>query len=150
MQTRKEQLIQLIDEARAEMDDALSNIDQNRQIYTIWSVKELVAHLVGWYDVVIESIKAHAQGHIPATPTTLGIDHYNAQTVADQKMLPYEHIYNKRHLLLDQIKQAILDLTSERLDAEMVFPWGPQGTLLQLVTILSEHKKEHAADLRKL
>ena len=86
MQSQREQLILLIDEARAEMETALADFDQNHQIYPAWTVKELVAHLVGWYDAVIASLKAHAEGDVPATPANRGIDHYNAQTACKASM----------------------------------------------------------------
>ena len=146
----KEQLIEQIDQGRQEMEAALAAFDRERYIYPEWTVKELVAHLVGWYDAVIASLHAHAQGDAPATPASRGINHYNAQTVEERSTLPYEHILKEWQLSLEQVKQAILEMPPERFEMLMVFPWGPSGSIEQLVSIFAEHEKEHAADIRNL
>jgi len=140
----------LIDEGRAEMESALADFDQNKNIYPTWTVKDVISHLVGWYDAVIASLKAHNAGDIPATPATLGIDHYNASTVSERQRLPYEQIYKEWELSLEQIKQAILEMPAERFDVEMVYPWGPRGSVSQLVKIFAYHEMEHATDIRNM
>lgn len=146
----KTQIIAEIDSAREIMEAALADFDKNRDIYTSWTAKELVAHLVGWYDVVIPSLHAHASGETPATPVTQGIDHHNAQTVAKREALSYEQIVREWHHSLDQFKQAVKEMPDNRFLEPMVYPWGSRGTVRQFVLIFTDHEREHAEDIRML
>lgn len=42
--------------------------DQTKEIYRDWRLKEFLAHMSGWDDAVIESLRAHADGTAFATP----------------------------------------------------------------------------------
>jgi hypothetical protein len=66
---RKDQTLSALAEARQNIFDAVSNIsDQNQDLIFlgIWSVRDLLAHLVGWDYTNINAIKSMMKGEIPA------------------------------------------------------------------------------------
>jgi hypothetical protein len=146
----KQNLINQIEISRAKMVTQLDKIDLNREIYPLWTIREMLAHLSGWDDAVIAFIKSLLEGSEPATPAALGVDYYNAQTVATREGLDYDHIYREylqtRTVLLDLLRS----LPEEQIHATYVLPWGDPGTVVDIVHIFGPHEEEHAEDVAKI
>jgi len=148
---KRQILIERLETSRAMMIAHLEEIDKNRKIYPLWTVREILAHLSGWDDATIGFIRDLMAGREPATPAARGLDVYNAETVATREGLDYDHIYREyietRRVLLDLIRQ----MPEEMVTQVATLPWGGKGTLEQIVLeIFGEHEEEHAEDVHKL
>lgn len=146
----REALIQRYESSRAKMIAHLDEIDRNRKIYPLWTVREIIAHLSGWDDATIAFVRSVTAGSIPATPAVRGIDVYNDETVATREGLDYDHIYREyvetRKVLLELIRTMPEDKVTEK----YILPWGDEGTLVDMVDTFEEHEIEHAEDVRKI
>jgi hypothetical protein len=140
-------LIQSLDDARAELKAVLADIDAYQEIYPHWTLKELNAHLAGWDDAVASSLRAHAGGQDPATPATLGIDVYNAESVETREALALEQILAECDLAREQLKAAIRALTPDKFQARLLVPWGQVMSVTRLVQVFIEHDREHAEEI---
>ncbi|MBI3174570.1 MAG: ClbS/DfsB family four-helix bundle protein [Chloroflexi bacterium] len=148
---KRQTLIERLETSRAMMIAHLEEIDKNRKIYPLWTVREILAHLSGWDDATIGFIRDLMAGREPATPAARGLDVYNAETVATREGLSYDQIYREyietRRVLLDLIRQ----MPEEMVTQVATLPWGDKGTLEQIVLeIFGEHEEEHAEDVHKL
>ncbi len=147
---QREELIETLNRARNTMLPLLAEIDLNRKIYPLWTIREMLAHLSGWDDAVIAFMNSLIAGNIPATPAARGIDVYNAETVATREGLDYDHIYRE----YIQTRKVVLDLLEkipeEKITQEYILPWGDPGTLVDIINIFGPHEEEHAHDLAKL
>ncbi|MBU0493219.1 MAG: DinB family protein [Chloroflexi bacterium] len=146
----KARLIEELDRSRAELWAALAGLDQQYEIYPNWTIKHLLAHLAGWDDATIATLRAHAVGEEPATPAVYGIDVYNAQSVEERVALSYEQVVQECNLTREQVKAAIRDLPPAKMDERLVTAWGPKTTVDRLVRTFVEHEKEHAHEIREL
>ncbi|MCP4543179.1 MAG: DinB family protein [Chloroflexi bacterium] len=146
----KTRLIQKLDVSRAKIKAALADIDQQTEIYPTWTIKHILAHIAGWDDAAIASLRAHAGGDKPATPATEGIDAYNEASVATREALSYDRIAREWELARDQFKDAIREMPPEKLAEPLLFPWGETGTVAQIVHIFAHHENGHAEEIRQL
>lgn len=144
------QLLQELDEARAKMREITTLTGENTEIYAPWKMKEVLAHLTGWDDATIAALQAHARGEVPTTPAERGIDFYNAQTVSTREELPYAHIVREWEKTRELLKQVLCDLPEEKFAEPLIYPWGPTGTVPQIVRIMIHHEHEHADEIRGL
>lgn len=147
----RDELVARLERSRAMMIACLDEIDRNRKIYPLWTVREILAHLSGWDDATIAFIRTILEGGQPGlTLAAQGIDVYNAETVSTREGLSYDHIYREyletRRALLDLIRQ----MPEERITQEYVLPWGGYGTLVNMVNIFAPHEEQHAEDVRKI
>lgn len=147
----RDELVARLERSRAMMIACLDEIDRNRKIYPLWTVREILAHLSGWDDATIAFIRTILEGGQPGlTLAAQGIDVYNAETVSTREGLSYDHIYREyletRRALLDLIRQ----MPEERITQEYVLPWGGYGTLVDMVNIFAPHEEQHAEDVRKI
>ena len=143
-------LIQRLDEAREKMRAVLVDIDTQMEIYPNWTIKHVLAHIAGWDDASIASLRAHITGDEPGTPAALGIDFYNAQSVATRESLNYDQIVQEWELAREQLKTIINELPADKLKEPLLFAWGHKGTVAQLVAIFAHHEESHTEDVRKL
>jgi len=145
-----ETLVDRLEASREKMTAHLNQIDRDRKIYPLWTIREILAHLSGWDDSTIAFIHAVVAGKIPPTPATRGIDVYNAETVTTREGLDYDHVYREyletRRVLLDEIRK----LPENKLTEKSYLPWGEQGSLVDLIDIFASHEETHADDVEKI
>ena len=147
----KDQLIQWLEESHKKIEQIVSQIDQNQEVYPNWTIREVLAHFTGWDDAVIASLKSHAAGGVPTVVAERGLDVYNAATVAEREALSFEHIYREWQHTHEQLKIAIRDLPPEKMEEAIVFPWGQTGNLEDLVIgLTTEHEVSHTKDIHAL
>lgn len=149
MATKKE-LINWLEESHQKIEQLVDQVDRNQEIYPDWTVREILAHLTGWDDAVLASLKSHTAGGVPTVVAERGPDAYNASTVTERETLSYEHIYREWQTTHEQLKIAIRDLPPEKMDEEIVFPWGQTGNIEDLVVgLTTEHEVSHAKDIEE-
>ncbi len=148
--SKREELIEILVRSRKKMVEQLDEIDKNREIYPLWTIREMLAHLSGWDDAVIAFFHSLEEGNTPATPAARGVDVYNAETVATREGLDYDHIYREyfetRKILLEMLSK----LPEEKITQEFILPWGDRGTVVDIVDIFGPHEEEHAEDVEKI
>jgi hypothetical protein len=147
----KNELIAWLEESHIKMEALVAQIDCDSEIYPGWTIREILAHFTGWDDAVLASLKSHAAGGIPVVVAQHGPDAYNSATVTEREALSYEHIYREWQTTHEQLKIAIRDLPPEKMDTDIVFPWGQTGNVEDLVIgLTTEHEVSHAKDIEAL
>ncbi len=147
----KDELIAWLEESHAKMEAVVAQVDCDTEIYPGWTIREVLAHLTGWDDAVLTSLKSHAAGGIPVVVAQHGPDAYNAATVTERETLSYDHIYREWQTTHEQLKIAIRDLSPDKMNEQIVFPWGQAGNVEDLVIgLTTEHEVSHAKDIENL
>jgi hypothetical protein len=147
---QRDELIAILEHSRTKMMAHLDEIDKDRRIYPLWTIREMLAHLSGWDDAVIAFIQSLMAGKIPATPAARGMDVYNAETVATREGLDYDHIYREYLQTRKVLLQLLREVPDEKVTAQYILPWGEPGTLVDIINIFGPHEVEHAEDVEKL
>jgi hypothetical protein len=145
----KVRLIEVLDAARKRMHKVIAKIDKQREIYPGWTLKHFLAHLTGWDDALVVSLRHHAAGE-PGTPAYRGIDDYNAQTVAEREAFDYEHIFAEWEQTHRELKSIVLEMPVSRFYETLVYPWGGEGTINKLIKDMAAHELEHAEEIERL
>ena len=136
-------------ETRRLLNDLDAVQGANRELYPTWTVKELLAHLTGWDDACIATLRALAGGTAPATPASHGFDSFNAATVLAREALPLQQVIQEWEATRSEFLQVLQDLPEEKAESDFVYPWGPKGGLAGFVEIFVEHELEHAEEIRR-
>lgn len=149
MEERTE-LIHQLEEARQELRAALEGIKSEMEICPGWTSKELLAHIAGWDQVTIPSLRAHARGIEPDASATGDFDLVNVQLIETYQALSHSRMAGECERVRDELKTAIEEMPEERLAEPFLFPWGERGTVAELVAILAGHDREHAQEIQAL
>lgn len=140
-------LIQRLQEKREVIEALLDKAPKDKEIYTGWTIKELVAHMSGWDDAIIEALQAHAQNEPISTTVTAGINAYNASTVNTRESLDFDHTLKEWDATRKALIKTLNELPDEKFNQALTFPWGEPGTVAYLIEIFVEHEEYHGAHL---
>jgi hypothetical protein len=142
-------LLKKLDDARQKVANLLSEAEKysESEIYPGWTLKEMLAHMTGWDDAVITSLRAHLAGNEPGTPADRGIDEYNESTVTTREPLDYDHICKEWQKTREILITIIQDMPEEKFQEALILPWGEKGTVKYLVDIFVHHEHTHARDI---
>lgn len=148
--SQREELIDILESSHAKILSLLNEVDIQREIYPLWTVREIMAHLAGWDDLVIKHIQTLVDAHAPAAPAIKGINAYNATSLASREDLDYdqvlkEYIQNRQALL-----KLLRDVPAEMISVQYAVPWGGEENLEEVVNIFGPHELEHAEDMQSL
>jgi len=147
---KREEILKMIESSHAAMMAQLSEIDKQRKIYPLWTIREIIAHLSGWDDAAVGFVNALLRGETPPIPAPRGPEVYNEETVSTREGLSYDHIVreyvNTRAKLIALIRQ----ITEEMVTQKSILPWGEEGSLESIVQVFGPHEMEHAMDVKKI
>ena len=141
-------LVERLKSTRKPLEEVIAQAPPDKDIYKNWKIKQIMDHISGWDDVLIEALTTHAKGE-PITPTvSRGIDAYNAETTTSRKTLNLEHTKKEFQSTRLALIQALNNLPDEKFNQPLIFPWGEMGTVAYLVEIFIEHEEYHCAHVR--
>lgn len=141
-------LIERLNSMRKPLEEAIAQSPADKDIYNGWTIKQIMDHMSGWDDVIIDALIAHTKSE-PITPTILrGPDEYNAETTTSRQSLDLEHTKKEFQSTRKILIKALNDLPDEKFDQPLIFPWGETGTVADLIEIFIEHEESHCADVR--
>jgi hypothetical protein len=147
--SKRQELLDRLNEARAQVLVLLPQAEANHgmEIYPGWMLKEMLAHMTGWDDAVIASLRAHITGKEPGTPADRGVDEYNERTVDTREALDYRHIRQEWEATRRDLVNIIETMPEEKYLQPLVLPWGETGSVDDLLNIFIHHEHEHAGHI---
>lgn len=145
-----ERLIEQLSKDRTAMQRALSRVDTQTEICPGWTIKEVLAHISGWDALGASVVRAHLAGEQPPPLEIRGIDAYNAYLVAGCATRTYQEIVEDWRRARKEFVHALSETPLEKLKDRVQFPWGETGNIPRLVSILSEHEREHAQEIMEM
>ena len=140
-------LIQRLKEKREVIEQLVANAPSDKEIYAGWKIKELLAHLSGWDDAIVEALQAHAKGEPVNRTVSTGINAYNAKTVRTRESLSLEQVIKEWKATRELVFHALDDLPDEKFNQQLTFPWGEPGTVAYFIEIFVEHEEHHTRHL---
>jgi hypothetical protein len=140
-------LIQRLKEKREVIEHLVAKAPSDKEIYAGWRIKELLAHLSGWDDSIIETLQAHAKGEPVSRTVSVGINAYNAKTVHTRESLGLEQVIKEWKATRELVFHALDDLPDKKFNQPFTFPWGEPGTVAYLIENFVEHEEHHARHL---
>ena len=140
-------LLHRLDETRSKVEDLLPKVDINRQIYPGWTIKDLIAHMTGWDDATIDSLRSHVAGCAPSVPAIRSLDEYNKLTVSSRNDLDYEQVLKEWRTTRKVLRTIIEQMPEEEFFSPVIVPWGEKATVTYLVDMFRDHEEVHARDV---
>lgn len=141
-------LIERLQATRKPLEEVIAQAPTDKEIYRNWKIKQVMDHISGWDNVVIEALTTHARGKPIAPTISRGVNAYNAETTSSRQSLSLEHTKKEFHDTREALIQALNDLPDEKFNQPLAFPWGEMGTVAYLIEIFVEHEEHHCSHVR--
>jgi hypothetical protein len=122
-QAKKDEIISELVETRRRILDAASSLSPAKQdeiFLGVWSVKDLLAHLVGWDFTNLEAAKALLAGELPDFYSHYDRDWktYNARLVAEYKRDNFAELLSSVEGSLQQLVAFLETIPAEEFDKD--------------------------------
>jgi len=147
---KREEILEMLETSHAAMMAQLNEVDKQRKIYPLWTIREIVAHLSGWDDAAIGFVNALVKGETPPIPAPRGPNVYNEETVSTREGLSYDHIVREYITTRARLIEVTRQITEEMVAQKSILPWGGEGSLEDIVQVFGPHEMEHAMDVKKI
>jgi hypothetical protein len=148
--SRVQEILDKSAESQATMLRIVERIDPEQKVYPEWKIKQVLAHLAGWDEAITASLKSFLRGGTPELVAHQGVDIYNANSVSTRDELPIEHIIREYKLERARLQDALKELKDEQLDSVIIYPWGNEGSIYNLVNAMADHEVNHAKEIEEV
>jgi hypothetical protein len=144
----REFLLHRMDETRSKIEEILPLVNIQAEIYPGWTIRDLLAHMTGWDDATIDSLRSHVVERPPSVPAIRSLDEYNALTVSSRKDLDFDRVIKEWRLTRQVLRTIIEQLPEDKFYNPVTVPWGEKATVTYLVEMFRDHEEEHIKDIQ--
>ena len=143
----KEDMLAKLAESRRDLHRATEDLSEEEmtqvQVEGVWTIKDVLGHIASWEEICLEPLRRYADG-----------DPFEVEVIKDYLILNEELAARKQGIPLDVILDE-LDATSQKLVAtasklsaeqweqRVLFPWGDEGAVAEMLDELYQHELEH-------
>ena len=149
----KETLLAALAAAREELLTAAAAIPleerASRPVCGTWTLKDVLAHVADWEWVGVEGQRDMAAGQPPQVEHIAGIDAWNQAHYEVRRDQPWEEVWADLHAAREALLEALGGMSPAALSQSHPFPWGPEGTANDWLSVYVAHDRSHARDLRE-
>jgi uncharacterized damage-inducible protein DinB len=150
---QKEELLQELSSARSELLAALTGLDPEELLITgvtgLWSVKDILAHLVAWESEVVTALNQVQNKRLPAMLRIEDIDEWNAEQYKISLRRPFAVIQADLEGVHKMLRRMIEDFDPQSLLDNRRYPWMEGEPLWYLIEEnVTLHEREHAGEIR--
>lgn len=143
----KEDMLAKLAESRRDLHRATQGLSEEEmtevQVEGVWTIKDVLGHIASWEEICLEPLRRYADG-----------DPFKAEVIKDYLILNEELAARKQDIPLDvildeldAIRQKLVatasKLSAEQLEQRVLFPWGDEGAVAEMLDELYQHELEH-------
>lgn len=119
--------------------------DREKILFDKWSLKDILAHVIGWNDLNTEHVIAVSQGTEPEW--VADVDKYNDEQVNKRKGISWDEVYGEFVKSGERLAQTFQDLPEEVWDKKCGYEkrYTPRAYLEHMI---EHYEKEHIPQLK--
>jgi hypothetical protein len=153
---KKKELIEELQQARGQLLAAIDGLTEEQMMQPgaagIWSVKDILAHLIAWEAELITALSRKLSSRYKDAPEVVAIediDEWNEEQYHLNARKPLAELLPDFHGVHKHLLKAIEDLDDRTLSAPEAFEWMEGEPLAYLVLEIAVwHERDHAEDIQ--
>lgn len=153
LSVHKNELLDTLSASRADFLEALNGLTPEQMLQPgvtgVWSVKDILAHLVAWEAEVVTALNQVQNRHMPSIISIEDVDEWNEEQYHTNKARPLEAIQADFAGAHKMLYRMVEDFDERALTDNRHYPWmegEPLWFLIEDSVIL--HEQEHASEIR--
>lgn len=148
--TSKAELLAAIREERAALEESVEALDEGQMLDPVfeggWSVKDTLAHITAWEQLMIGWVEKSLRGEVPERPVTGDdwVDRLNARLYEENRDKPLDEVQEAFAASYQDALALVERLEEDDLFDPERFPWRDGSPLWQMVAANTNwHYKDH-------
>ena len=108
-----------------------------------------IAHITGWEEVTIKSIRAYLGGNGVYMLPEKDIDTHHDEMVRARATITFDEVLHEWEETREFLKGVLTGHSERDLEARITFPWGRRGSIGEMLAIIAVHEGEYTQELEK-
>ncbi|MCP4543284.1 MAG: DinB family protein [Chloroflexi bacterium] len=143
----KEGMLTKLAKSRRDLHQAVKGLSEEEmtqvQVEGVWTIKDVLGHIASWEEICLEPLRPYADGKPFQVADVKDYLASNEGLVAGKQDTPLDAIVDELNTIRQELAATVSKLSVEQWERTVIFPWGDEGTVAELLDELYEHELEH-------
>ena len=144
--TQKDMLTKLA-ESRRDLHRATQGLSEEEmtqvQVEGVWTIKDVLGHIASWEEICLEPLRRYADGDPFKVDAIKDYLILNEELAARKQDTPLDAILDELDAIRQELVATASKLPAEQWEQRVLFPWGDEGTVTEMLDELYQHELEH-------
>ncbi|MEE8390003.1 MAG: DinB family protein [Anaerolineae bacterium] len=144
----KEDMLAKLAESRRYLHRATQDLNEEEmtqvQVEGAWTIKDVLGHIASWEDICLEPLRRYADGDPFKVEVIKDYLILNEELSARKQDIPLDAILDELDAIRQELVATASKLSAERWEQRVLFPWGDEGAVAEMLDELYQHELEHA------
>ena len=149
----KEGLLTKLAASRRDLVRAILGLSEEEmtqiQVEGVWTIKDVLGHIASWEEICLEPLRRYADGAPFKVETILDYLSVNEGLVARKRETPLDSILDELDAIREELAATVGKLSVEQWEQKVIFPWGDEGPVAEMLDELYEHEWEHVQAIQQ-
>jgi uncharacterized damage-inducible protein DinB len=143
----KEDTLTKLAESRRDLHRAALGLSEEEmtqvQVEGVWTIKDVLGHIVSWEEICLVPLQRYADGDpfkVEAIKDYLAL---NEELAARKQDIPLDVILDELDAIRQELVATASKLSAEQWEQRVLFPWGDEGAVAEMLDELYQHELEH-------
>jgi hypothetical protein len=119
------------------------------QVEGVWTIKDILGHIASWEELCQEPLQRYADGDPFEAEVTKDYLSLNPILATRKRNTPLAVILDELDAIRQELVAATSKLSAEQWVQRVLFPWGDEGPVAEMLDELYEHELEHVYAIQK-
>lgn len=143
----KEDMLTRLAESRRDLHRAAQGLSEEEmtevQVEGVWTIKDVLGHIVSWEEICLEPLRCYADGDPFKVEAIKDYLVLNEDLAANKQDIPLDAILGELDAIRQELVAAASKLSAEQWEQRVLFPWGDEGPVAEMLDELYQHELEH-------
>ncbi|MFC2029966.1 DinB family protein [Chloroflexota bacterium] len=144
--TKQETLTKLA-ESRRDLHRAAHGLSEKEmtqvQVEGVWTIKDVLGHIASWEEICLEPLRRYADGDPFEVESIKDYLILNEELAARKQDIPLDAILDELDAIRQELVTTASKLSTEQWEQRVLFPWGDEGAVAEMLDELYQHELEH-------
>ena len=144
--TKKDVLAKLA-ESRRDLHQATQGLREEEmtqvQVEGVWTIKDVLGHIAAWEEICLEPLQRYADGDPFEVEAIKDYLILNEELAARKQDTPLDVILDELDAIRQKLVATASKLSAEQWEQRVLFPWGDEGAVAEMLDELYQHELEH-------
>ena len=143
----KEDMLAKLAESRRDLHLATQGLSEEEmtqvQVEGVWTIKDVLGHIASWEEICLEPLRRYADGDPFKVEVIKDYLILNEELAARKQDMPLDVILDELDAIRQKLVATASKLSAEQWEQRVLFPWGDEGAVAEMLDELYQHELEH-------
>ena len=143
----KEDMLAKLAESRRDLHRATQGLSEEEmtevQVEGVWTIKDVLGHIASWEEICLEPLRRYADGDPFKVEVIKDYLILNEELAARKQDMPLDVILDELDAIRQKLVATASKLSAEQWEQRVLFPWGDEGAVAEMLDELYQHELEH-------